>query len=313
MPLGFLGKAVSYPLRGLGKAGDVVNPYKWRNKYRNSRTAEFVSGEATDRGANEFRDVDPMGDLQRFGDRGAGGFYRTGQDMQRLQQQLEARASGQAPSLSGEQLRQNLQRNLSSQRAAAASARPGNQAMAARNAAQQMGRLQAGLAGQQAMAGIAERQAAQAALQNLLERQRQQDLAAAQFGYGGIESARTQRFGSLTGTPTRGEGQLGLLGGIVGAAAKSDKRAKTNIRDGGRAADEFLRQLKAHTYDYKDPKDGPGTQLGIMAQDLEKSKLGKAAVIDTPQGKMVHGARLATQLAAALARVNDRVKELEGK
>lgn len=65
-------------------------------------------------------------------------------------------------SVSAEQLRHGMQQGVAAQRSMAASASPQNAAMAARTAAMQMGRLGAGLAGQQAVAGLQERnQAAQ--------------------------------------------------------------------------------------------------------------------------------------------------------
>jgi hypothetical protein len=48
-----------------------------------------------------------------------------------------------------------------------------------------------------------------------------------------------------------------------------------------------------------------------MAQELEKSELGRRLVKDTPSGKMVdYGRGLGTMLAA-IADMNSRVKELE--
>jgi hypothetical protein len=60
-------------------------------------------------------------------------------------------------SVSAEQLRQSLQQNLAAQRSMAAAASPNNAAMAARTAAMQQGKLGSGLAGQQATAGLQER------------------------------------------------------------------------------------------------------------------------------------------------------------
>jgi hypothetical protein len=89
---------------------------------------------------------------------------------------LERLASGQ-DSVSAEQLRQGLQQNLSAQRSMAAGAAPANAAMAARTAAMQSARLGSGLAGQQATAGLLERQAAEKALADMIMQQRQQDIS----------------------------------------------------------------------------------------------------------------------------------------
>lgn len=93
-------------------------------------------------------------------------------------------------SVSQEQLRQNLQQGLAAQQSMAAGASPQNAAMAATNAAINMGRLSAGLAGQQALAGLQERNmAAQnygqlgSALGQLQLGQRGQDQNVALGGY----------------------------------------------------------------------------------------------------------------------------------
>ena len=87
-------------------------------------------------------------------------------------------------SVSAEQLRQGLQQNLASQQAAAASAGPGNAAMAARNGMMNMSRMGTGLAGQQAVAGLAERNQAQGQYGQLLGQMRGQDLQGTLGGYG---------------------------------------------------------------------------------------------------------------------------------
>jgi hypothetical protein len=88
---------------------------------------------------------------------------------------LQATANGQN-SVSAEQLRQGLLQQQGQLQSMAASARPGNSAMAARQAMIQSGRLGAGLAGQQAIAGLQERNQAQQAYGGLLQGLRGQDL-----------------------------------------------------------------------------------------------------------------------------------------
>lgn len=176
-----------------------------------------------DRGQNEFRDVDPHGNLagqawqaSNFADLGQTGFQQTGERMGGLADMMERLARGE-DSFSAEQLRGSLQQNLANQQSFAAGAAPTNQAMAARTAAIQGGQMGAGLAGQQALAGIAERQAAQQGLAGLLGNMRQQDLQAALqsrqnalSGFGGIEQERGRRFDAISGTPTSGERILGM-------------------------------------------------------------------------------------------------------
>jgi hypothetical protein len=80
-------------------------------------------------------------------------------------------------SLSAQQLRQGADKSLQQQQALQASAAPGNQALAARMASQNAGRIGMDLTGQTAMSGIAERQAAANSLSGLLGGARGQDLS----------------------------------------------------------------------------------------------------------------------------------------
>lgn len=76
---------------------------------------------------------------------------------------------------------------------------------------------------------------------------------------------------------------------------------------------EFVDGLKAYTYNYKNPEHGSGKYASPMAQDLEKSELGKSMVIDTPQGKMVDYSRAGGTMLATAAMLNDKMKKLESK
>lgn len=114
-------------------------------------------------------------------------------------------------SVSAMQLAQANQQNQSQQQSMAAGARPGNAAMAARGAAMNAGRMGAGLAGQQALAGIQERQAAQSALSQALLAERGQDVGATGQGYGTAAGAYGSALGAALQTPTKTEKGLGLI------------------------------------------------------------------------------------------------------
>lgn len=222
--------------------------------------------------------------------------------------QLQQRANGQN-SLSAMQLQQGLQQNVAAQRAMAASASPANAAMAARTAAIQSGRLGAGLAGQQAIAGLQEQQQAQQQYSQLLQGLRGQDMQAA---LGARQAAITGYGASNAGVPApsflQQYGPMFQAG--AQAAAMSDRRLKTDVRDGSDDADKSLKGLKAHFFRYKDDKHGSGARVGVMAQDLERAGLGHA-VINTPAGKAVHGGHLATALAAMMPGIDKRLGALE--
>lgn len=236
----------------------------------------------------------------------AQGTQNIGQDRNYLQ----GLARGQN-SVSAEQLRQGMQQGLAAQQSMAAGANPNNAAMAARNAAMNMGRLGYGLSGQQALAGLQERNQAQQQLSQLDLGARGQDLQGAL----GAQQNATNAYGNVLGAkPDRTFwDQYGgaITGGLQGMMLMSDRRAKTDIHAGDRAADEALKGLKAFLYNYKDQRNGKGQQLGVMAQDLEKAGLGHT-VTNAPDGsKMVNGGRLALSLAAILPGIDQRLSKLE--
>jgi hypothetical protein len=60
----------------------------------------------------------------------------------------------------------------------------------------------------------------------------------------------------------------------------------------------------AKDYDYKDPANGEGRRRGVMAQDLERSEVGKVFVREGPDGlKRVDTGGLTLALVAEVARM----------
>lgn len=125
----------------------------------------------------------------------------------------------------------------------------------------------------------------------------------------------TQLIYQTGGIPGQAGGFAVILpqGVIPGRLQLSDERQKTNIK----GAREMIDNLKAYTYDYKDPTmpgAAPGRQLGVMAQDLEKSEVGKQAVMEGPDGvKMVQPLKTILPMLAVQADMNERLKKLENK
>lgn len=91
----------------------------------------------------------------------------------------------------------------------------------------------------------------------------------------------------------------------------SDARAKQDIKQGGKDMQTFLNEVAPYNYIYKDTRDGVGPQTGVMAQDLEKSKVGKQMVIDRPEGKAIDPNKAISTMLAATAHLNQRLKEIE--
>ena len=83
----------------------------------------------------------------------------------------------------------------------------------------------------------------------------------------------------------------------------SDARLKTNITPVSKEdMAELKKNLKAYSFDYVSSEYGEGNFVGVMAQDLEKSKLGKTLVTEDSQGrKQVNTAKVMMLFLATMA------------
>lgn len=245
----------------------------------------------------------------QFADQAQRGYAAYGQQGQSALDGLRAQMQGQN-SVSAEQLRQGLQQQLAQQRSFAAGGPPGSAAGRARTAAIQMGRASTAAAGQQAMAGIAERNQVTNQYGQLIGQLRGQDLSAAtqsrQNALGGYGAGNTgapqpswiQQYGPA------------IAGGI---AAASDRRLKTDVQPGDAQANSAIAALQPYAYRYKDPQAyGTGPQIGTTTQDLTRAGL-QQAVIKTPAGEMVDAGKLSGANTAMIAALGQRVTELEGQ
>lgn len=104
--------------------------------------------------------------------------------------------------------------------------------------------------------------------------------------------------------------------GIADYMSSSDIKEKDLSPETRDKLSKFLNDIKPYEYSYKNPElpgAGEGRFVSPMAQDLEKSELGKSAVMDTEQGKMVDYAKLLGVITAGLAMEHERINKLEGK
>ena len=124
-------------------------------------------------------------------------------------------------------------------------------------------------------------------------------------------AADAQMYGDTIQAASANQGEDVNQAGGTGSPT-SDKRAKKNIKSGDKASEDMMDSLAAALFEYKNKaKDGAGEKLGVMAQDLEKSKLGKKIVRSTNEGKMLD---FNNGLAAALANqanLHKRLKAVE--
>lgn len=107
------------------------------------------------------------------------------------------------------------------------------------------------------------------------------------------------------------------LGQGAAMAFASDKEAKEDIKpedNVAKAIDEFTKSVRGYEYEYKDSNDGTGKKIGVMAQDLEKSKIGKTMVDEGPDGKkMVNTNKAIGALLAMTSELNKKIEKLEKK
>ncbi len=99
--------------------------------------------------------------------------------------------------------------------------------------------------------------------------------------------------------------QMGMLtqGAGMAAMAFSDERLKTNIQEIPREEiQEMKKHLKAYAFNYVNDDYGTGDWVGVMAQDLEKSKLGKTLVVENEDGlKQIDLKKLLSMFLATMA------------
>ena len=169
---------------------------------------------------------------------------------------------------------------------------------------------QAGMTGQ--MAGMTEMQ-----MQDTVAQQNQNfEREMAEKGFG------LQRAAANANRP-RSPSAMDQLGGLAQTVAPyaamamfSDKNLKKNIRSArdkdilsSVEIDGFLGTLSPKQYNYKNKTHGEGKQVGIMAQDLEKTQLGKQMVENTPEGKRVNFGKGLGLVMASQARLNERLNK----
>lgn len=97
-----------------------------------------------------------------------------------------------------------------------------------------------------------------------------------------------------------------LTQGVSTAAmAFSDERLKTEIEPISKEdLDELRKTIKPYIYKYTSEDYGKGEWVGVMAQDLEKTKLGKSLVVENEDGfKMVDLGKVGSLFLATLAEV----------
>ena len=118
-------------------------------------------------------------------------------------------------------------------------------------------------------------------------------------GLGGLGAAKMSGIGSNMGGVNLGNQAVQLGQRYASSLAFCDINLKTNISEIPKEdAKEFLDCVKGYYFEYKNKNNGDGLFAGVMAQDLEKSKIGKTCVIEENGIKRVDLTRLFMALCA---------------
>lgn len=148
----------------------------------------------------------------------------------------------------------------------------------------------------------------QNAAANSLTASGQQVTAAAAAASAAAERAKAQA--------TQNAAYIGAGSAAVGALF-SDRRGKTDIAPAEAEIAEFVAGLKPYGFKYRDPSTrgaAPGQRYGIMAQDLERSKVGRTLVRDREDGtKEIDVGQSVGAILAAISSMNSRVEHMEGR
>lgn len=180
--------------------------------------------------------------------------------------------------------------------------------------AQQAGVFGTQFGGQQNIYGGLDQQQAQLTQQaNIANTESLNDAQARLFGLAQDGKANTteDRIRAEQANAGIASGVAKVVGAVAGAI--SDRREKKNIKKADADVDEMLAYLAPSSWDYKDEAHGKGRHVGVMAQDLERSKAGRSLVTEHDGKKMIDTNRAVSALLASQAQLNKRLAELEGK
>lgn len=185
------------------------------------------------------RSTDERNALQLGATQTSAGGQQFRQGQMDLVRQLQQQAAGKGPSLAGMQAAQTAQMSLAQQQALAAGAAPGNEALAARQAAMNAGNTMNGLAQTSAQARMAEQMNARSMLGNALGQGRGMDMQNEQFNatqgnnmnLAQAQMAMDQR--KLNDVRNMGLRQLELQNAGAGMQGQSPNTMGTQIMGGG--------------------------------------------------------------------------------
>lgn len=138
---------------------------------------------------------------------------------------------------------------------------------------------------------------------------------------GGIFNQGVNSYNSANSLANGGSGgnAYSAIGNAISGFFTSDGHMKFDVKHlTADDFDDFAEKVPAVSFEYKEEVgDGdptPGTpKAGVIAQSLEKTKVGKGMVVNTPNGKAVDTGMATSALLAMTSDLTKRVKKLEKK
>jgi len=228
---------------------------------------------------------------------------------------LRQQSLGQGgPTVAQQQLQQATNRNIGQLAGRAAGARGPNQALALREGIRAQASANQEAGAQSALLRAQEMQQAQQSYASDLARQQasKQSLEQLKAGIRG-QTQQLQTQANLN----KQQGSKDLINNAAqaGLALFSDENMKKNVKKAD--LQDLAEKIKAVKFEYKQPNGESyqdGTVTGVMAQDLEKSKLGKSMVTENGKGqKMVDLKKAVPVTMAAVSEIMKRLNKLEKK
>jgi len=122
-----------------------------------------------------------------------------------------------------------------------------------------------------------------------LEQQRYDNSVAQTDRNAGVYSENAANLSKQAADETKAKANM--VGNVVkvGATAMSDERVKNHIDTiPVKDVEEFFDAVKPKSYNYNDSEHGEGRRLGLMLQDVQDTKLGKAMIRPTDGGYMAY-------------------------
>lgn len=226
---------------------------------------------------------------------------------------LRKRALGQVPSAAEMQLKQAADRATAQSFGMAKSFKGTSPAFLQKAALQTQADAASQLSRDAAILRAQEQQAAESAYGSELTKEAQSRQNLAQLRAQTRGDVERIKAGQVAAEQ---ENRMRLISGLgQGLATLSDKEEKKNIKLlKEKELKEMLKDISPSKFEYKDENKegaGKGTFVGVMAQDLEKSKLTKDLVKDTKDGKKVDFGKAIGTILASQSVLNEEIEKIK--